>query len=570
MGCVRPHRHRARARDFGPAFGRAGGFVWFVLRAAGVRQRRGAWIVMFVMIGYALLTGARPSAVRAAVMVCSLCGALVLRRPALPANAFALAWLVVIGLNPADPFTPGCQLSFLSVFVLVWGAGRWFAPRELTPLEALIESTRSPWEKLARRSLRFIVFLYGVSLVLGVANAPLILAWQNIASPAGIILGPPLILLTSLALVAGFLLLFASIIGSWLAWPFAFVVNNALAACAALVHEVQSWPGMWVFAPGPSVWWLIGFHLLLAGVVLFDARPRWKCAAGLFLWTAFGLLLSFESRSSDELRVTFLSVGHGGCAVIETPDGRVLLYDAGTSNGPDLVRRTVAPYLWSRGISRIDELFLSHADLDHFNGVPELLHRFPVGQVALTPSFAEKPSPGVAETIAALDRHGIPRRIAIAGDRFTAGEVGIEVLHPPAIGPEGNENARSLVLLLAHGERTFLLTGDLEGAGMEEALKRPIPAADVLLAPHHGAVNSNARREPDGRFSPGTMAAWAKPRFVVASQEPRETIHLRAAYSPGGATVWDTSTAGAVTFRSRGTTLVAEAYRTGEVAVIRR
>lgn len=546
------------------------GFVWLVLRAAGVRRRRGAWIVMAVMIGYALLTGARPSAVRAAVMVCSLCGAIVLRRPAMPANAFALAWLIVIGLNPADPFTPGCQLSFLSVFVLVWGAGRWFAPRELTPLETLIDSTRSPVEKLVRRTVRFIAYLYGVSLVLGVANAPLILAWQNIASPAGILLGPPLILLTSLALIAGFLLLFASIIGSWLAWPFAFVVHNALAACATLVHDVQSWPGMWVFAPGPSAWWLVGFHLLLIGVVLFDAKPRMKCAVGLFLWTVFGLLLSFERRTSDELRVTFLSVGHGGCAVIETPDGRVLLYDAGTSSGPDLVRRTVAPYLWSRGIARIDELFLSHADLDHFNGVSELLQRFPVGQVTLTPSFAEKPSPGVAETIAALDRHGIPRRVVVAGDRFTAGEVRIEVLHPPAIGPEGNENARSLVLLLTHGERTFLLTGDLEGAGMDEALKRPVPPIDVLLAPHHGAVNSNARREPNGHFSPGAMAAWAKPRFVVASQEPRETVHLRAAYSPGGATVWDTATAGAVTIRSRGTSLVAEAFRTGEVTVIRK
>jgi len=545
------------------------GFAWLVLRAGGVRRRRGAWIVMAVMIGYALLTGARPSAVRAAVMVCSLCGAMVLRRPALPANAFALAWLIVVGLNPADPFTAGCQLSFLSVFVLVWGASRWFAPRELTPLEALVESTRSPVERLLSRTARFIAFLFAISLVLGVANAPLLLAWQNIVSPAGVILGPPLILLTSVALIAGFLLLFASILGSWAAWPFAFVVHNALAVCAALVEEVQGWPGMWVFAPGPSMWWLVGFHLLVAAVVLLNAKPRLRCAAGLFLWMAFGLLLSLERPASEELRVTFLSVGHGGCAVIETPDGRVLLYDTGTSNGPDLVRRTVAPYLWSRGISRIDELFLSHADLDHFNGVPELLKRFPVGQVTLTPSFKEKPSPGVAAMIDALDRHGIPRRIAVAGDRFTAGELAIDVLHPPANGPEGNENARSLVLLLTHGERSFLLTGDLEGAGMDEALKRPIPPIDVLLAPHHGAVNSNARREPEGRFSPGPMAAWAKPRFVVSSQEPRETIHLRSAYDPGGATVWDTATAGAVTVRSRGGTVFAEAFRTGEVSVVR-
>jgi competence protein ComEC len=252
--------------------------------------------------------------------------------------------------------------------------------------------------------------------------------------------------------------------------------------------------------------------------------------------------------------------------VIESPDGRVLLYDTGTASGPDLVRRVVAPYLWSRGITRIDELFLSHADLDHFNGVPELLKRFPVGRVTLTPSFTEKETGGVSLALEALHRHGVPRRVATAGDRFAAGQVSIEVLHPPEMGPAGNENARSLVLLLQHGEHVFLLTGDLEGAGQDEAMKRPIPPIDVMLAPHHGAVNSNARKEQDGRFSPGAMAAWARPRFTVSSQEPRETAHLRAAYG----TVWDTAAFGAVTIRSHSGGLSAEAFRTGERVVIRK
>src|SRR5262249_33526710 len=80
-------------------------FVWVVLRALGVRRRHGAWVVAGVMIGYMLLTGARPSAVRATVMVCAFCAAIVLRRPVIPANLFALAWLVVLIINPTDPFT---------------------------------------------------------------------------------------------------------------------------------------------------------------------------------------------------------------------------------------------------------------------------------------------------------------------------------------------------------------------------------------------------------------------------------------------------------------------------------
>jgi competence protein ComEC len=95
-------------------------FVWLLLRVFGVRRRNAAWVVMGVMIGYALLTGWKPSAVRAAIMVCVFCGGMILRRPVIPANGFALGWLVVLVANPTDPFTAGCQLSFLSVFVKNW------------------------------------------------------------------------------------------------------------------------------------------------------------------------------------------------------------------------------------------------------------------------------------------------------------------------------------------------------------------------------------------------------------------------------------------------------------------
>jgi competence protein ComEC len=545
------------------------GFVWLVLRIAGTRRRYGAWLVMAVMVGYALLTGAKPSAVRAAVMVCTLCGGIVLRRPVIPANAFALAWLVVVAINPADPFTAGCQLSFVSVFVLVWGLGKWLAPRPLTPLEALIEESRTLPEKVARATVRVLATAYAVSLVLGVVNAPLLLAWQNIVSPSGVVLGPPLVLLTSVALIAGFLLLLVAPVGSWAAWPLAQLTRRSLEGCEALVRAAETVPGGWVYAPGPAAWWLTGFYLAVAGVVLLAGRWRRACLVTLAAWVLLGLVLSFDRRTQDELRVTFLAVGHGGCVVIETPDGRVLVYDAGTTTGPDVVRRVVAPYLWGRGIARIDEVFISHADLDHFNGLTELAKRFPIGQVTLTSSFVAKPSPGVDATLTALDRRGVNRRTAKAGDRFSAGDVAIEVLHPPETGPDGNENARSLVLLIRHAGHTILLTGDLEGAGQEAVTRTPIPQVDVMLAPHHGAKDANARREGN-RYAPGPVAAWARPRLVVSSQEPKETEHLTAAYGPFGGTVWDTATAGAVTVRSHATGLVVETFRTGEVRVIGR
>jgi competence protein ComEC len=253
--------------------------------------------------------------------------------------------------------------------------------------------------------------------------------------------------------------------------------------------------------------------------------------------------------------------------VIETPDGRVILYDAGTTTGPDAVRRVIAPFLWQRGASRIDEVFVSHGDLDHFNGLPELLNRFAVGRVTLTPSFSDKTTPGVATALAAFERHKVAVRIAVAGERFEAGSVAFDVLHPPAQGPPGNENTRSMVLLVRCGTASVLLTGDLEGEGQTMVTERRIPPVDVMLAPHHGAKGANAARKGSkDEPLPAPLAAWANPGFVISSQRPGATEHLAKAYP--GATVWDTPAAGAVTVRCHSTGITAEAFLTGEVRVV--
>ncbi|QJW99021.1 ComEC/Rec2 family competence protein [Frigoriglobus tundricola] len=547
-----------------------GWFLWLVFQLCGVRRRHAAWAVALFLLGYALMSGGRASAVRAAVMVCVVCGGIVLRRPVIPANAFAFAWLIVLGVSPTDPFTAGCQLSFLSVFVLIWGCTRWLAPRELTPVEQLIEESRGVPEKVLRAGLRTVWEAFAISTILTVVNAPLVLAAQNVASPVAVLIGPPLVILTSIALVAGFLVLIVSPLGA-AAWPFARITEWSLAACEWVVGLGDRLPFGHLYAAAPPMWWLIGFYALVAGVVLFNGTRSRKLLAGLLVWLVFGTVAGLIPRSSDEARITFLAVGHGGCVVIEAPDGRVLLYDAGTTVGPDAVRRIVAPFLWHRGIGRIDEVFLSHADLDHFNGIPELLRRFPIAQVTLTPTFSDKESPGVEAVMAALEKHGIRTRVVVAGERFRAGDVAFEVLHPPRAGPSGTENVRSLVLLVRHEGHTVLLTGDLEGEGQALVTSRPIAPVDVMLAPHHGGKSANAPRGAPEKPEAGVVAAWARPKLVVSSQRAgTPTEHLSASYGAVGATVWDTPTVGAVTIRSHTTGVTAEAFRAGETRVLTR
>ncbi len=535
--------------------------LWWVLRRFGVRQRRGAVAVAAFVLAYALLTGGRPPALRAAVAVCAACGALALRRRTLPANLFALSWLAVALVDPTDIFTPGCQLSFLSVAVLYWGVRPWLE-RERDPLQRLIDEARPAWLRFLRGLGGFILKGYLFTLVIWLAVAPLTAAHYHLISPIGVLLCPPLVLLTAVALIAGFLLLTAAALCPPLTAAFGPVVHGCLAVCHWLVGACDGWPGARFYVGDVPAWWLWVFYASFIALLTqapLRRRWRWGAAAGLG-WLCVGLLCGAARFPADELRCTFLAVGHGGCTVIETPDGRTLLYDAGALGGPDVARRQIAPFLWQRGIHRIDEVFLSHADLDHFNGLIEILDRFAVGQVTCTPSFADKNIEGVQETHDALRDHGVPIRIVKAGDMLSAGDVRLEVLHPPAVGPEGVENVRSLVLELRHADHTILLTGDLEGPGLERVLGLPRRPIDVFQAPHHGSKYANV---PE-------LADWARPRVAVSSQgPPRGPGGVQEPYTAKGARFLSTWADGAVTIRSHSTGIVVETFISGQRFVLR-
>jgi competence protein ComEC len=536
--------------------------LWWLLRRLGVRQRTGAVAVALFLLSYALLTGGRPPALRSAVVVCAAAGGLLLRRRTVPANLFALAWLTVAVLNPADLFGPGCLLSFLSVAVLYWGTGHWFSHREPDPLDQLIDESRPLWLRWLRKLGAKLAEGYVVCLVIWVAVTPLAASRYHVVALAGVPLGPPLMLLTDVALLAGFLLLALASVGLPFTEPFAWIVDACLALCEWLVDLFDGWPLSHLPIGDIPEWWLWAFYVaLLACLTQLPLRRRWRwglvAGAG---WLCVGLLIATLRLPSDELRCTFLAVGHGGCTVLELPDGRTLLYDAGAIAGPDVTRRQIAPFLWSRGVRRIDEVLLSHADLDHFNGLVSLLDYFAVGQVTCTPTFADKHTPGVEHTLDVLERRGVPIRIISAGETLTAGSVRLEVLHPPASGPEGNENTRSLVLRVRHEGHTLLLTGDLEVAGLERVLATPTPPTDVLQAPHHGSH----------RLDTAGLARWARPRLIVSCQgAPRSPAGGAAAYKAVDAPFLATWDEGAVTVRSHRSGLVVETFRTGKLIALR-
>ena len=242
------------------------------------------------------------------------------------------------------------------------------------------------------------------------------------------------------------------------------------------------------------------------------------------------------------LVANFVSVGHGIGIVLELPDGKTILYDAGKLGSPLGATRPVSSVLWSRGITHLDAIIISHADADHFNGIPELLDRFSVGTIYVSPVMFDGRQPAVAELRAAIDRSGYPLAEIHAGQKLrTSPGLRIEVLHPPRRGVIGSDNANSIILLVEYAGRRLLFTGDLESPGLDDVVAEQPLDCDCILAPHHGSPRSD----------PAGFAQWSTPEFAVISGsrnvEDIPTIErVKNSYRLGGAEVFHTAEDGCV------------------------
>jgi competence protein ComEC len=548
------------------------GLVGFIFSRLLPRRLALPATAIFAIV-YMLLVDAHPPIVRATVLIVAASWAIYIGRYRTSFNVLALAGLIVLTLNPTDLFNTGPQLSFLCVAGLMAFGPWWFAakqevnataagtPRPLPrwrmvllrwlpnwilpepqprAIAKLLEQER-PWTMrglwYAARVLRHLTLVSGAIWLL---TMPLVMARFHIFNPVSVVLNTVVWLPMALALGSGLALLLCSIIPGPLAVMCAVVCNWNLGIVERLVRFGAAIPYGHAWVPGPAEWWLIGFYAALGVFAAFPRlRPplRWRGAL-LGAWTAAGFIVPWWTADHHGLRCTFLSVGHGEAVVLELPDGRTVLYDAGRLAAPTACCRSVSGYLWSRGLRHIDAVVLSHADTDHYNALPDLLERFSVGAVYVSPVMFDVPNEAIRYLSKSIERAKVPIRVIASGDRLSGGPgCWLEILHPPPHGLPSTSNANSIVISVEYAGRRVLLPADLQSPGLDDVLAESPLHCDVLLVPHHGSKSSK----------PVQLAAWSTPTWAVFSADHRyDTSSVEAVYARRGH-VLHTADTGAVT-----------------------
>jgi len=272
------------------------------------------------------------------------------------------------------------------------------------------------------------------------------------------------------------------------------------------------------------------------------------------------------------LSVTFLDVGQGDSMLINFPQGSLMLLDSGGRAGFDsregdeadedifvedrigVGEAAVAPYLWRRGIKRLDWIAASHGDADHVEGFGEIVRGFEIG-AALKGERKRGDRPLDAFDKAALAANA-PMRTLKRGDAIDVDGARIEALSPCADQPSLSDNNESMVLRITYGARSFLLTGDIEKqAEARLAESKNDLRADVLKVAHHGSKTSSTIELLDRVKPQHAVISVAKPS-PFGHPHPEALARLRTT----GARIWRTSECGAITISTDGADLRVETF----------
>ena len=507
-----------------------------------LRLRRNLTFIftIFLLVGYAALSGMRPSVVRATIMAVVVLLGLLINREINIYNSLGLAALIILIFRPHYLFDSGFQLSFLSVISIVY-----FAPKIGGPKA------------------------FSVSLVAWIGITPLAAYYFNIVTPVAVLANLVVIPCLFLVVSTGIVFLIFAYLWAPLGAIFGQTCSFSLLGLTTLTSFISKIPLGFFRCPRPGIFFFYGYYAL---VLLIFNHKKLKISLGrlgiiLVLVANFLAWKPLFETPSDKLTVTFLDVGLGDAIFIEFPySSGTMLIDGGAAKDDDAGRWVILPFLWNKGIKKIDAVVLTHPDNDHIGGLASVLKNIKVNYVFDNGMSKESRSYNAYKTRVA--REIAHYRVIKRGERILGfPQVKLFVLHPPEHflkGDSADTNNNSLVLKLVYKDVGFIFCADIK----KQAIKQILPYSSMLKStvmkvPHHG---SNEGRVEDYLFQ-ATSAQLAvisvdrNNRFGFPAPEVVERLERI------GTKVYKTSDSGAVIISTDGKNVWVETITGAEAGI---
>ncbi len=475
------------------------GIVTLITRWFVPHPPRVAMIVLVVLALYLMAVPLRVPIVRSAIMAGVFCAAYATGRQVRPIQALAFAAAVVLLWRPMDLFSPGFQLSFAAVaglILFVPSVSEWLWPKpDVLPGHLSISWVIGRW----------CVDYLAVSIVAFAVVMPLVAFHFQMVNPLAVLLSIMALPVITAVLGVGYLKILIGIIlpsaGLILAGPLDWLGDTL----RNLVDHAADWPAAAIFLNWqPSITWTFALATLILAVFAgaFKQRRKTLAAACLIIiaWTG---LTQFTPRNSwlgkpqpqpPAAILTMFAVGDGSCYLVQLPD-HTIMFDCGSQQYFDIAQASILPALKQMGVSRIDTLILSHADMDHYGGALDLADNINIGRVFIPPQLLEeaKAHPGTATSFlidGLTDRGLFPKTVCRDWTESLndSNKTNLQILWPPEDFNPKRTNDTSILLAIQTAGRRILLNGDIADEAMTNLMQLENLNADITDLPHHGSI----------------------------------------------------------------------------------
>ena len=219
------------------------------------------------------------------------------------------------------------------------------------------------------------------------------------------------------------------------------------------------------------------------------------------------------STATSSLVITALKAGAADSFILLT-ENNVTVIDTGLDDKAD----KLVEFLEDQGVTKIDELIITHFDKDHVGGADQVLENFEVGTVYTT--YHSKESDDISEYLSALEAKALSETTVTEQISWTADGVTYTIYPPEKTNYADSEsNNSSLVVRVVNGENSMLFAGDAEYERISELLQTEGIQSTILKMPHHGRADSNTNELID----------WVSPEYAIITSskaEPEDQIVL--------------------------------------------
>ena len=472
-------------------------FAFFTALIGLMRVPRNVNIILtsFVLLFYMILTGSQPPIVRATVMTLIILFGKILGEKSNALNSLGVAALLILAYDARQLFDVGFQLSFLAVLSIVY----------LYPI-VNAQISKIQVDNSANKAAVFLLRVAAVSLVATLGTLPLTAFYFGKVSVVGLLTNGIILPIVGASVMLGFV---SSLFG-WMSFfvADAFAAVNGLLLTLSLAVAKLSGGLSWAYVETLQFKPVHAIPYFAALGVLFHLHIGSVARKMIIAFLVSLNILLFVPTSSSEksheglLRASFIDVGQGDAALVEFPDGKTMLIDAGPKSGDyDSGERIIVPFLKRRGIERLDYLIASHPHADHIGGFASVFKGLDVNTVLESGQPARDPI--YLEYTKALHLENCRVDTARSGQpAIQIGGANLYVLYPTPSNIDAdtsqsnpNINNTSVVVKLCYGATSILFMGDAEREAEEEIVESygDFLQSTLLKTGHHGSITSSSQ-----------------------------------------------------------------------------